>query len=170
MFFDKQSEDDFFFSLDRELKKQHAFDSDLKTARRAQLQEHLKSAAESLRHAGLTKEAQMVAHVYQINEAEQKLSAEQVVAALESFGWDYSNTDDHDADTCSAEDCEMCQDENGLTKKELAGVRKMLEAEGDEDSDDAKDDMDDDSFKGLKAMFDAMDKDEQERFKKEVLD
>lgn len=169
MFFDKQSEDDFFFSLDRELKKQHAFDSDLKTARRAQLQEHLKSAAESLRHAGLTKEAQMVAHVYKINEAEQNLSAEQVVAALESFGWDYS-ADTHNAEDCADADCDMCQDDNGLTKKELAGVRKMLAAEGDEDSDDAKDDMDDDSFKGLKAMFDAMDKDEQERFKREVLD
>ena len=169
MFFDKQSEDDFFFLLDRELKKQHAFDSDLQTARRAQLESHLKSAAEALRHAGLVAEAQMVGHIIEISNSPEKFSAEEVVSALESRGWDYSSSDDHDADTCNVVDCQQCEGDDDLTEKEVKQLRKLLEKE-DDDKDDVKDDMDDDSFKGLKAMFDAMDKDEQDRFKKEVLD
>jgi hypothetical protein len=129
MFFDKLTEDDFLSSLEKNMTKQHSFNNDLEAERRNKLTSYLGVAAQSLNNAGLKKEAQMVLQIKDVcgDPATKGLTPEKQVENLKSKGWQF-NADDHNADTCDADDCGLCEDgdQPQLSQEELKKLRALL--------------------------------------------
>jgi hypothetical protein len=152
MFFDKQTDDEFFTALEQNMKKTASFEGNLKDSRMTKVSEHLAYAAACLKQAGLRKEAQMVAVIRDVCEdpAMQGLTPEKMLANLETKGWVF-NADDHDPDNCAAEDCAACSEgkQPQLSQSELKRLRTLLKS-------DESDAMDSDAKEGLEEMFDDM--------------
>jgi len=152
MFFDKQTDDEFFAALEQNMKKTASFDNNLKDTRINKVLGHLSYAAMCLEQAGLRKEAQMVAVLKEVCEdpAMEGLTPDKMLENLETKGWVF-NADDHNPDNCAAEDCSYCSEgkESQLSQSELKRLRKLLTS-------DKSDAMDSDAKKGLEEMFEDM--------------
>lgn len=202
-FLDPISENDFFSSLQDNLKKTSSFENNLFEKRASALVSNLRNAQNCLIRAGLHKEAQMVAVLESVcsDPATQGLDSNKMLKNLEEKGWvfnaedgeflnkglkdlfnslsdkqqkkvvDHLNgkevkgdnkvepnedtlskgllemldsmsdkqqklvkeflSDSHEADSCMAEDCSMCQEgkEPQLSQKELKKLRNLLKSE-----------------------------------------
>jgi hypothetical protein len=152
MFFDKLTSDEFFSSLEQNMKKTASFEENLTDSRLNKVLGHLSYAAICLEQAGLRKEAQMVAVLKDVCEdpAMEGLTPEKMLSNLETKGWMF-NADDHDPDSCAAEDCAACAegDEPQLSQSELKKLRNLLS--------DKSEAMDGDAKEGLEDMFGDMD-------------
>ena len=126
MFFDKQSADEFFQSLNEELQKQYSFEDDLQNKRAEQLNFYLSKASENLQALGLVKEANMVniLNKFSADKATKNLTPEKMMNNLKEYGWVF-----HNPDSCTDDDCAYCNDkspEPQLSQAELKTLRKLL--------------------------------------------
>lgn len=132
MFFDKQTDDEFFSALEQNMKKTASFEDNLSTTRLNKVLGHLAYAAICLEQAGLRKEAQMIVVLKEICEdpAIDGLTPEKMLENLETKGWVF-NSGDHDPDSCTTEDCSYCADgkEPQLSQGELKKLRKLLRSD-----------------------------------------
>lgn len=130
IFLDKTTEDDFFSSLESNMKKTASFEKNLSKSRLESVASHLSEAAFFLKNAGLNKEAQMVLTLQEVclDPATEDLDSESMLKNLEEKGWVFNAEDEHCADTCEADDCSMCSEgaEPQLSQSELKKLRKLL--------------------------------------------
>lgn len=149
MFFDKLTENEFYAAVEQNMKKTASFEENLGSSRIDKVLGHLSYAAICLEQAGMRKEAQMIAVIKDVCEdpAMQSLTPEKMLENLETKGWVF-NTDDHDPDSCAAEDCAYCSEgqQPQLSQDELKKLRKLLTS-------DNSDAMDSDAKEGLEDMF-----------------
>lgn len=152
VFLDRTTDNEFFEALEQGMKKTASFEGNLRDSRIQKVSEHLEMAEHCLAQAGMVKEAQMVAVLREVcdDPATEGLTPEKMLANLETKGWVF-NADDHDPDSCAADDCAYCSEgkEPQLSQDELKSLRKML-------SSDESDAMDSDAKEGLEEMFEDM--------------
>jgi len=152
VFLDRTTDNEFFETLEQGMKKTASFEGNLRDSRIQKVSEHLEMAERCLAQAGMVKEAQMVAVLREVcdDPATDGLTPEKMLANLETKGWIF-NADDHDPDSCAADDCAYCSEgtEPQLSQNELKSLRKML-------SSDESDAMDSDAKEGLEDMFEDM--------------
>lgn len=130
-FLDKINEDEFFNSLEKGIERNASFEKNLADERTTNAVMHLTNAIDLLERAGLHKAAQHVAVIKKVvNEDKQP---EHYLNNLLQTGimQDLTCTDDHNSDTCSANDCPTCQkgEEPQLSQEELKALRGLLKTE-----------------------------------------